>query len=136
MHPPVDQDSPGASQWDVGGSSVLKVGLNDYKSADLGGSEVASHGWRFSPVGLCLHAIYQASRPCLYHAHAVKLSISSPSTYILTLVALAGTSQFGRARERTPGKRVAVLLFRVAESHRSRRHSNEHNQTLNMKVQH
>ena len=47
--------------------SILEIGLDDYQSAYLGGSEVASHDWKCSPVGLCLHAFNQLNKVLLNH---------------------------------------------------------------------
>lgn len=49
--------------------SILKIGLDDYESTYLGGSEVASHDWdwKCSPVGLCLHAFGQLNKLLLNH---------------------------------------------------------------------
>ena len=47
--------------------SILEIGFDDYESAYLGGSEVASHDWKCSPVGLCLHAFHRLNELLLNH---------------------------------------------------------------------
>ena len=47
--------------------SILEIGLDDYQSAYLGGSEVASHDWNCSPVRFRLHAFHRLSKWLLNH---------------------------------------------------------------------
>ena len=100
--------------------SVQYIGLDDYKSAYLGWSEVASHGVKCSPVGLYLHAFDRASDSPLNHDRDTEVGALLTTTdisHVLRVLQLPN-------RDGLRAKRAAAAVSRVAESRRSGRHRN------------